>query len=231
MPYRIARGELEGKMKCRIWRKLHAEEAKRFDQVYEIMGKNPGLGLADAFGVLQSGLTPDEFKARRERTQKRVAVRQARGTVTGNEVDTLLAAFQAEKAELSIVLGERTVLDVLTAIEPIAFQLERTGRMEKLHVVVLARRAVWEAIAPTIDRDPKLTQKPVPAVRQPEKRPVADPRPFQEKVGKKIEVTLRNGIRLALPLMAIGPFDVLLGETGKELFVPLHAMLEWHEVA
>ena len=38
MPYRIARGDLEGKMKCRIWKKLHAEEAKRFDQAFTTGG-------------------------------------------------------------------------------------------------------------------------------------------------------------------------------------------------
>jgi len=217
-------------MKCRVWRKLHAEEARRFDQVYEIMGKNPGLGLADAFGVLQSGLTPAEFLARRERAQKRVAVRQARGSVAAEPVEAYLASLQAQKDELSIVLGERTVLDVLSAVEPIAFQFERSGRMEKLYVVLLARRAAWEAVAATVERDAKLTQKPVPVARQPEKRPVSDPRPFQEKVGKKLEVTLRNGIRLAMPLLAIGPFDMLLGEAGKELFVPLHAILEWREI-
>ena len=41
VPYRIARGDLDGKMKCRVWRKLHAEEAKRFDQAYLLMEKHP----------------------------------------------------------------------------------------------------------------------------------------------------------------------------------------------
>ena len=51
VPNRIAKGELDGKMKCRIWKKLHAEEAKRFDQAWTLVEKTPGLDLADAFGV------------------------------------------------------------------------------------------------------------------------------------------------------------------------------------
>ena len=228
VPYRIARGDLEGKMKCRIWRKLHAEEAQRFDQVYELMAKIPGLALADAFGILQSGLTPDEYKARRERTQRRVAVRHARGEVTNTAVERYLAALGTEKAELSVVLGERTMLDVLVGSEPIAFHFERSGRVEKLQVVLLARRQVWERLSGGLIRDPKLAQKPVAVVRQPERRPVADPRPFLTKVGTTLSLVLRNGIRLSLPLQAVGSFDLLLGDSEPELFVPLHAILEWH---
>lgn len=231
VPYRIARGELEGKMKARVWRKLHAEEAKRFDQVYEIMGKNPGVDLADAFGILQSGLTPDEFKARKERTQKKVAVRQARTSVDAAAVEQFIGSLVTDKAELSVVLGERGFLDTIVQVEPIAFRFERSGRLEKLQVVVLARRAVWERLQPNIERDPKLAQKPAPAIRQPERRPVSDPRPFTDHVGQVLDLTLRNGIRLALPLRAVGPFDLLLGENEPELFVPLHAVLSWQAQA
>jgi len=229
VPYRIARGELEGKMKCRIWRKLHQEEAKRFDQVYEIMGKNPGVDLADGFGILQSGLTPDEFKARKDRAQKKVAVRQARGAVQGEGVNAFVDKLVADKAELSIVLSERALLDVLVNVEPIAFTFERSGRLEKLQVVLMARRGVWEKLSTDVERDPKLAQKPVPVVRQPEKRPVSDPRLFEGKQGKTLDLTLRNGIRFALPLLTYGPFDLLLGKEGEEVFVPLHAILHWQE--
>jgi hypothetical protein len=71
----------------------------------------------------------------------------------------------------------------------------------------------------------------VPVVRQPEKRPVSDPRPFADKIGKVIDLTLRNGIRFALPLRGYGPFDLLVGAEGDELFVPLHAILHWQEQA
>jgi hypothetical protein len=229
VPYRIARGELEGKMKCRIWRKLHQEEAKRFDQVYEIMDKNPGVDLADAFGILQSGLTPDEFRQRKERTQKKVAVRQARSEVAGELVNTWVDSLVRDKAELSVVLAERAFLDALVTVEPIAFTFERSGRLEKLQVVLMAKRASWEKMAGEVERDPKLAQKPAPVVRQPEKRPVSDPRPFADKIGKVIDLTLRNGIRFALPLRGYGPFDLLMGVEGEEIFVPLHAILHWQE--
>src|SRR5215472_13500766 len=55
VPARIAKGELEGKMRARVWRKLHAEEAKRFDEAYRLMGQHAGLDLAEAFGLMQSG--------------------------------------------------------------------------------------------------------------------------------------------------------------------------------
>ena len=35
------------------------------------MGKTPGLDLAEAFGLLQSGLTLEQFRARQARTRPR----------------------------------------------------------------------------------------------------------------------------------------------------------------
>jgi hypothetical protein len=227
VPARIAKGELEGKMKCRIWRKLHAEEAKRFDQVYELMGQNPGLSLGDAFGVLQSGMTVAEFTARKERTQRKAAIKQARGEVDNAAVADFLATLMAGKTELAVVLGERTVLDTLTAEEPIAFTFERTGRLEKLQVVLLARRSDWDKLLPSLERDPKLTQKPTSVARQPDKRPFSDPRPFLPQVGQAVRLVLRNGITLKMTLMKAGRFDLLLGEPGSEVFVPLHAILRF----
>lgn len=224
VPYRIARGDLEGKMKCRVWRKLHAEEAKRFDQAYALMQQHPHLTLADAFALVQSGMSLDELKTRRDRTQKKAAVKEARGAVSGEAVDAFLQALIAEKVEVSVVLGDRTVVDVLTGTEPIAFKLERTGRLEKLQVVVLARRSVWDPLGPTLERDQKLAQKPLAIVRQPERRPFSDPRAFLGDLGKSLDVTLRNGLRLNYPLLAVGPFDLILGPAGSELFVPLHGV-------
>ncbi len=227
MPARIAKGELEGKMRARVWRKLHAEEAKRFDQVYALMDATPGLDLPDAFGAVQSGLTPAEFLARKARTQKKAQVKEARGSVVGEQVNGFVDALVQEKAELAIVLAERTLLDVLTKVEPVAFTFEKAGRVEKLQVVVMGRRAVWEKQAATVDRDTKLAQKPAAVVRQPEKRPVSDPRPFVDLVGRTLDLTLRNGLRFVLPLRGTGPFDLLLGAQDEVLFVPLHAILRW----
>ncbi len=227
VPARIAKGELEGKMKCRIWRKLHAEEAKRFDQVYALMTQNPGLSLPDGFGVLQSGLTVAEFLARKERTQRKAAVKTARGEVDDTAVSAFIQELMEGKTELSVVLGERTVLDTLASVEPISFVLGRSGRQEKLQVVLLTRRSDWEQLMPHLERDPKLTQKPASVARQPDKRPFSDPRPFLVHQGKLVRLTLRNGIQLVMRLRVVGRFDLIVGEDGHEVFVPLHALVRF----
>jgi hypothetical protein len=227
VPNRIAKGELEGKMKCRVWKKLHAEEATRFDQAWTLLETNPDLELADAFGVVQSGLTVPEFLARRTRAKKREAIKQARATVAPEIVDQFVNRFIEGHLEAAFVLGERTILDVLKDVQPVAFELERTGRVEKLNVVALATRATWERLLPTLDRDPRLSHKPAPVARQPARRPVNDPRPFLEQVGQIVTINLRNGLSVRLPLRGVGPFDVLLGTEVEELFVPLHAIMSW----
>lgn len=227
VPNRIAKGELEGKMKCRIWKKLHAEEAKRFDQAWTLMEATPGLELADAFGVVQSGLSVEDFQARRARAKKRDAIKEARATLDAGPIDAFVAARIAEGTELAVVLGERTALDVLTAVAPVSFTTSRSGQLEKLHVVLLARKPSWDSRLPTLERDPKLSQKPANVARQPARRPVSDPRPFLDHVGHAVGLQLRNGVKLEEPLLAVGPFDLLLGEPGDELFVPLHAIVSW----
>jgi hypothetical protein len=227
VPNRIAKGELEGKMKCRIWKKLHAEEAKRFDQAWTLVEATPGLDLADAFGIVQSGMTVEDFKARRARAKRREAIKEARSTVAAETIDGFVAARIADKAELALVLGERTVLDVLAAVAPVSFTGERTGQHDKLQVVVLTRKSTWDTLLPRLERDAKLAQRPATVARQPARRPVSDPRIFLPHVGQRLTLQLRNGIKVELPLLAVGPFDLLLGSEGDELFVPLHAMLSW----
>lgn len=148
-------------------------------------------------------------------------------TVSAQPIDAFVEARIADKAELSFVMGERTVLDVLTAVAPVTFTGERTGQLEKLNVVVLTRKSTWDTLLPRLERDPKLAQRPATVARQPARRPVSDPRPFLPHVGQAVSLQLRNGIKLELPLLAVGPFDVLLGGEGDELFVPLHAMVSW----
>lgn len=227
VPNRIAKGELEGKMKCRIWKKLHAEEAKRFDQAWTLVEATPDLDLADAFGVVQSGMTVPDFLARRARAKKREAIKLARATVGPEPVDRFVNRFLETRGEAAFVMGERTILDVLVGVQPVSFELERSGRIEKLNLVALATRATWERLLPTLDRDPRLSHKPAPVARQPARRPVNDPRPFLVHLGERIAVQLRNGLSVRLPLRAVGPFDVLLGQDAEELFIPLHAMLSW----
>jgi hypothetical protein len=171
VPARIAKGELEGKMRARVWRKLHQEEAKRFDEAYRLMGQHAGLDLAEAFGLMQSGLTLEQFRARQARTRAKATVKEARSAVSATQVDGWLQGAAAEKEPLAFVLADRTLLDVLLASHPVAFVLERSGRVEKLAVCAVARRATWDVLLPRLARDARLAQKPVPVAREPDRRP------------------------------------------------------------
>src|SRR5690606_34124244 len=227
VPARIARGELEGKMKCRIWRKLHAEEAQNFARVYELMEKHPGLSLADGFGMLQSGLSFEEFQARRARAQRKQQVKQARQRFDNTPVAEFLAGLREAQTPLCVVLGERTLLDTLADEAPTAFTLGANGHLEKLQVVALARAETWEPLLPKLQRDPRLAQKPAPVARQPVRRPFSDPHLFEPHVGTQLQLGLRNGLSLRDTLLAVGGFDLLLGAPGREILVPLHALLSW----
>ena len=230
VPNRIAKGDLEGKMKCRIWRKLHAEEARRFDQAYTLMEKTPELSLPDAFAIVQSGMSLEELRARRSRTQRRDQVKKARREVPNEVVDAFFARHIEAKSELSIVLGGRTVLDSVLEVAPVSMTLARSGRLEKLQVVLIAPRELWEPLAPTLERDPKLSQKPATVSREPDHRPFSDPRPFLPAIGKQAKLTLRNGILLTVPLRAVGSFDLLVELSGQEALVPIHALVRWEPV-
>jgi hypothetical protein len=227
VPARIAKGELEGKMKARVWRKLHPEEARRFDEAYQLVAQTPGLPLDDAFALLQSGLSLDQLRARRARTARRDDLRSARRAVAPEAIDGWLEERVAEKAVLAVVLADRTVLDALTGTHPLALLLERTGRVEKLHVILIARTGTWEQVQPTLPRDGRLAQRPVPVAREPDRRPVSDPRPLLPHAGNRVRLQLRNGLLLEQPLLAVGPYDLLVGAPGEELLVPLHALMTW----
>jgi len=208
-------------------REAETEEAKRFAQAWTLLEATPGLDLADAFGIVQSGMSVDEFRARRARARRREAIKEARSTVEAAAIDTFINERISQKSELAIVLGERTALDTITAVAPVSFTTERNGQLEKLHVVVVARKSTWDRLLPGLQRDPKLSQKPASVARQPARRPVSDPRAFLPHVGQSVALQLRNGIKLDQPLLNVGPFDVLLGSAGDELFVPLHAIVSW----
>ena len=229
VPMRIAKGELDGKMKARIWRKLHREEAKRFDDAYELVAKHPELTLAEAFGVLQSESSVEEFQARKDRAQKRESVKEARKNLQGVDVSGLFKTWAEQQTELSVVLGERTLVDTLDAEQTVALKLGRSGRLEKLKVVVVASRAIWETVAPGLSRDAKLVQRPAGVAREPERRAFSDPRPFMEAGGEPVEVTLRNGMVLKEKLAGVGAFDLVLRSTdpAEALVVPLHAIVRW----
>ena len=218
-------------MRARVWRKLHAEEAKRFDQAYALMGQHAGLDLAEAFGLLQSGLTLEQFRARQARTRAKATVKEARSAVSKDRVDGWLAESAEAKVPLAFVLADRTLLDVLLSTHPVAFVLERSGRVEKLAVCAVARRVTWDVLLPRLARDARLAQKPVPVAREPDRRPHSDPRPFLPAVGQRIRLGLRNGFTLEDTLLSVGPYDLLLGAEGTEVLVPLHALLSWEQIS
>ena len=227
VPARIARGELDGKMKARVWRKLHAEEARRFDEAYQLVASTPGLALDDAFALLQSGLSVEELRARRARTARRADLRDARRGVSAEAIESWLARRMQDKTPLAVVLADRTVLDTIAAVQPLALLLERGGRVEKLQVVLLSDAQSWEQIQPTLPRDARLAQRPAPVAREPDRRPVSDPRPLLEHSGQAVRLELRNGLVVERKLLAVGPYDVLVGAHGDELLVPLHALMAW----
>jgi hypothetical protein len=227
VPARIARGELDGKMKARIWRKLHAAEARRFDEAYQLVGLTPGLALDDAFALLQSGLSVEELRARRARTARRSDLRDARRGVAAEAIDGWLSRKIQDKTPLAVVLADRTVLDTVSVVQPLALLLERGGRVEKLQVVLLTGAENWEQAQPTLPRDARLAQRPAPVAREPDRRPVSDPRPLLEHAGRPVRLALRNGLVVERPLLAVGPYDLLVGTSGDELLVPLHALVSW----
>ena len=233
VPTRIARGELEGKMNVRIWRKLHKEEATRFDEAYALMEKFPVLPLADAFGCIQSGMAVEEFLGRRGGVQKKVDVKAGRAAVNAGAIDAFIGSLVASSEELVFVLAERALPDKILGVQPQSFQLAHLGRLEKLQVVTVAKNATWGKWQTELqlERDPKRAHAPRAVARQPARRPISDPRPFLEHLGHPVKLVLRNGLILKFPLRAVGPFDVLCGPSDDEVFfVPLHAMVEWDPV-
>jgi len=42
-----------------------------------------------------------------------------------------------------------------------------------------------------------------------------------------VKLQLRNGFTVEESLQAAGPYDLLLGEAGAEVLVPLHALMGW----
>jgi hypothetical protein len=227
VPARIARGALEGRMPCKIWRKLHAEEARRFDEAYALLAQHPELGLQEAFGLAQAGIGVEEWKERRQKAGRKQAVRSARAGLSNEDVSAWFASAVAGAGPLLVMEAERVREDVLTAEAPVELTFTSAGRLEKLRVVLLGSVHAWRALEPTLSRDAALAARPAPLHRQPEKRPVNDARPLAPHVGTPVQLLLRNGWRLALPLRAVGPFDLLVAAGDSLLLVPLHALVGW----
>ncbi len=94
-------------------------------------------------------------------------------------------------------------------------------------MVLLTQAQTWEQAQPTLPRDARLAQRPAPVAREPDRRPVSDPRPLLEHAGKNVRLELRNGLVVERPLLAVGPYDLLVGTEAEEFLVPLHALMAW----
>jgi hypothetical protein len=227
VPHRIAKGELDGKMKCRIWKKKQPIEAKRFDEAYSLMAATPGLALEDAFALSQSGMSPEELAVRRLRSKRRDSIRAARGATKSEVIDAILSKFLDSKTEVCVTLSERSFIDTIIGVLPVSIEFERSGLVEKLQMVCLCARTSWDALLPSLEREQRLAQKPMPVSRLPEKRPYSDPNVFGPSVGHTVRLTLRNGLLLKGPLEAVGAFDLLLTIQKLPIIVPIHALINW----
>lgn len=231
VPARIARGELEGKMLARIWKKLHPTKAKRFQEAWTLMEANPGVELAYAMESVDGNLPLKEVIARHARVTLKRDVKAARSAVSPDEVDAFVASLIERQAECTVVLSERTFSDVATKVEPVFLEFARSGRMEKLHICVLSEVESWKRLGDAAERDVALMRNPTHVARQPNKRPVSDARPLLPLVGTVVGLELRNGLRFKLPLQKVGPYDVIVGDEVSKLLVPLHALLSWTPTA
>jgi sRNA-binding regulator protein Hfq len=214
-------------MPCKVWRKKHAEEARRFDEAYALLERHPELGLQEAFGLAQAGIPLEEWKARREKASRKQAVKSARAQVANDAVAAWFADAIRSAMPLTVVDAEGARPDTLVAEATVELTFANARKVEKLRVVLLGASAAWEQLAPALERDPGLAARPAPLHRQPDKRPISDARPFLAHVGRPVQVLLRNGLRLAFPLAAVGPFDLLLQAGEHRLLVPLHALVAW----
>ncbi|MFN0061995.1 MAG: hypothetical protein ACKVPX_05715 [Myxococcaceae bacterium] len=208
-------------MKARIWRKLHSTEARRFDQAHALVAKHTTLTLADAFAVISSERPPEALLAKKARLQARSLVDDARAQLDATAVDTLTKRWIEDATLLAVVLQQRTWLDTLVRARPSTLSLRDNGRVEKLRVLAMTPSHNVGDL-PSIPRE--RPTRPVAVPKEPERRPVWDPRPFEPWVGHTVRGTLRNGMRLYENLLAVGPFDIVLGTEGREWWVPLHAL-------
>jgi hypothetical protein len=207
----LARYDARGKVRA-VWTAVDGLPGTRIDGISQV---GNALWIGTEGGAAQVSLDGASLKV-------------ARTAVSGEAIDDHVKAFIDAKEQLALVLAERTLLDAIVEAQPVSFRLEKSGRLEKLQVVTMAKKAVWEKWLSQLEREPKLAQKPAAVARQPARRPVSDPRPFLPHVGKAVKLVLRNGLTLSFPLRAVGPFDLLCGPGDDEVFfVPLHAIVEW----
>jgi hypothetical protein len=198
------------------------------------MDSDLGMSLEAAMNHEQRGDTIESLRAER---QQRVAnerlreldlkIAEARKAVPNTSIEALRNKLIDGKVELGVVLGDRVLTDRLVGVDKTALQFAEAGSIPALDLVMLAPSKTWQTVRSKATSDEKLLRTPAPVATQPSRRAAADPQPFLESVGKQITFTLRNGIILTLKLVAVGPYDLIVGDARNQILVPIHALVSW----
>ncbi|MFB1482972.1 hypothetical protein [Corallococcus sp. RDP092CA] len=159
--------------------------------------------------------------------RRRLDIRTAREEVSPAAIDTFVQNLINSQATVVGLMRDRTLVDNLQETRPLAFRFRLNGRIEKLELLLLAKHSAWRTMGMAHVHLPELAKGGQRAKATPARRPVADPRPFLPSIGKPLVLVLRNGMVLHLPLLTVGPFDLLLGWSGNEVLVHLHAITFW----
>ncbi|NVJ27332.1 hypothetical protein HUW62_39565 [Myxococcus sp. AM011] len=159
--------------------------------------------------------------------RRRLDIRTAREEVSPAAIEAFVQHLIDSQAAVVGLMRDRTLVDNLQETHPLAFRFGLNGRIEKLEFLLLAKHSAWRNMGMAHVHLPELAKGGHRAKAAPARRPVADPRPFLPSVGKPLVLVLRDGMVLHLPLLAVGPFDLLLGWPGNEVLVHLHAITFW----
>ncbi len=159
--------------------------------------------------------------------RRRLDIRTAREEVSPAAIDTFIQHLIDSQASVVGLMRDRTLVDNLQECRPLAFRFGLNGRIEKLELLLLAKHSAWRTMEMAHVHLPELAKGGHRAKAAPARRPVADPRPFLPSIGKPLVLVLRDGMVIHLPLLAVGPFDLLLGWPGNEVLVHLHAIIFW----
>ncbi len=217
-------------MTCQQWRAIHPSDASRYRRAYEVVDKFPNMSLETALSLVASGKDPAEYLAEKAKPSPRKLVHAARRAVSNAAIEAYFRRLIAGRMQVSVTLLSKTFADVLVGDRPTELQFANAGPVKKIEVVSMVEQAAVDRYPPA-KVDAAIAAKVQPGPRTPDARPVSDPRPLVPLVGKVVEAALRNGVTYRLPLAGVGPFDLLLGESGREVFVPLHALLSWQPAA
>jgi hypothetical protein len=221
-----------GQMPCKIWRKLHAAEAKILDEAYALRVRYPALNIEQARNLVVSRGDPVAYLARFEARQKRAAspkgqAMQARRSLNNQPIEAWLANTVKDHLQAVVLFERQSTMAVIEAVRRFTYNLQGQGEVKKTEVVAIGPVTAWRAHAAALELDPALTEAPAAVAPRPDARPFFDPRPFAPMVGKAIRLQLRNGVALTGVLSAVGGFDLMLGTPSEPLLIPLHALVSW----